>query len=55
MMSIGNKKLVYQENSNTKSIFGISVPNFLVFSWYFIGILRKTLLKFGKMLVFLAE
>ena len=37
----------YQENTDTKSVFGISVPNFLVFSWYFIGILRMPLLKFG--------
>ena len=47
VMSIGKQNLVYQENTNTKSVFGISVPNFLVFYWYFIGILRKPLLKFG--------
>ena len=35
------KNLVYQENTKTKSVFGISVPNFLVFSLYFIGILRS--------------
>ena len=32
--------LVYQENTNTKSVFGIPVLNFLVFSWYFIGVLN---------------
>ena len=46
-MSIGN-----QENTNIKSVFGIYVSNFLVFSWYFIGILSTALLKFGLMLVF---
>ena len=34
-------------DAKTKSVFGISVPNFFVFSWYFIGILRTILLKFG--------
>ena len=39
--------MVYQESTKTKSVFGISVPNFLVFSWYFIGNLKTLLLKFG--------
>ena len=34
-------------NTKTKSVCGISVPTFLVFSWYFIGILRTIFLKFG--------
>ena len=51
-MSICNQDLVYQENTNTKSVFGIYVPNFLVFSLYSIGILSTALLKFGLILVF---
>ena len=38
---------LYQENTNTKSVLGFSVRNFLVFSWYFIGILSVVLLKLG--------
>ena len=54
-MSIGNQEFgigTYQENTNTKSVFGIYVSNFLVFSWYFIAILSTTLLKVGLVLVF---
>ena len=43
---------MYQENTKTKLVFDISVPNFLVFSGYFIGVLRTSLLKLGKILVF---
>ena len=49
------KNLVYKENTNTKSVFGASVPKFLVFSWYFIGILSTIFLNFGLILVVLAE
>ena len=49
----------YQENTNTKSVFGtyISVPNLLVFWGYFIGILSTIFLKkwFNIGIFFLAE
>ena len=53
VMSIGNQEFGIPRNTNTKFVFGIYVPNFLAFSWYFIGILSTTLLKFGLILVFL--
>ena len=37
----------YQENTNTKSVFGISVPNFLVFYRYFVEALVKIWLNIG--------
>ena len=49
------KNLVYKTNTNTKSVIGTSVPKFLVFSWYFIGILSTIFLNFGLILVVLAE
>ena len=33
--------------TSNRYLFGISVPNILVFSWYSMDILRKPLLKFG--------
>ena len=47
--------MVYQENTNTEYRFGISVPIFLVFSWYFIGIMCTVFLKFGKLMVFFGK
>ena len=59
LTSDGNRKskiwYTYQENIKTKLVFGISLPNFLVFSGYFIGTLRTILLKFGYILVFLGQ
>ena len=53
MMSIGNQEFgIGRENTKTKSVFGIYVSNFWVFSWYFIGILSTTFLKVGLILVF---
>ena len=49
VMSIGNQEFgiprKYQYQIGTKSVFGIYVPNFLVFSWYFIGNLEYGLVK----------
>ena len=57
VMSIGNRNMLYQENTNTKSVFGISVPNFLVFYrcleygllkiWLNIAIFRQNSNRFG--------
>ena len=47
VMQSETKNLVYQENTNTKSVFGIPALNFLVFSWYVIGILNTIYVKFG--------
>ena len=44
-MSIGNQEFGKQENTNTKSVFGIYVSNFLFFCWYFIRNLEYDLVK----------
>ena len=46
VMSISNKKFGIPRKYQHQIGIGISVPNFLVFSWYFMDILRKPLLKF---------
>ena len=47
--------MVYQENTNTKSVFGIPVLNFLVFYWYFIGILNTIYVNLVKYWYFLGR
>ena len=51
-MSIGNPKFGIPRKYQNQIGIWYSVPNFLVFSWYRIGILRTFLLKFGYILVF---
>ena len=49
VMSIGNQKLVYQENTNTNSVFGCPkfLDNFLEFYWNFEEALVKIWLNIG--------
>ena len=51
-MSIGNKEFGLPRKYQYQIVFSIYVQNFLVFSWYFIGILSTALLKFGLIFVF---
>ena len=44
--------LVFYRNLEYDLVFWYLFSNFLVFSWYFIGILSTTLLKVGFILVF---
>ena len=41
------KNLVYQENTKTKSVVGVSVSNFFVFSWHLENVLVKVWLNIG--------